>query len=181
MIDKVYGGFYEYESGCEAYWDDDSYNFYEGSDLEGKKLRGCIAGPDYQYIFNAIPYSPKREDGLGCYGYTYKDENFGADYVGIMKHYTDDIYRHIGYLYRPDSLHWGVMVWRPEYSGYSYVGFVRGIPAVGAAYVILMENDLNYHSDLYYYGHKWKTGSVAPEGTPPKGTVFLARNGEWLN
>lgn len=71
-----------------------------------------------------------------------------------------------------------IFVWKPEYAGWAWVGFTDGIPAVGAAYVLLMREDEIFwgRRELYYEGKCWKAGEPKPSEAPEIGTRFRWRD-----
>ena len=191
-IQKVYytGGYLRDES-CDAYFGED-YNFYEGNDFDYNrdKLKGCIAGEDYEYIhrFPCLEdcenfrypicngYIRKSEEGKGCYEVYEVDSTESGIY-----------YECIGWLVPGQATdskgirrsEYDILGWRPEYAGWMWVGFTDGIPAVGAAYIVLMRNDSYFwkKSDvLYYQGKCWKIGEPKPAGTPDRGTKFRRKD-----
>ena len=91
-IQKVYyaGGYLQDES-CDAYFGED-YNFYEGNDFDynGDKLKGCIAGENYEYI-HRFPYMEDCENFRYpiCNGYIRKSEerSYSTYIIYIYKHF----------------------------------------------------------------------------------------------
>ena len=174
---------------CCAYFGED-YNFYEGNafDYSRYKIRGCVAGQNYEYI-QKFPYMDACEDFTYplCTGYILKSERYKG-YIDIYKvdETKDGRYCElVGTLIPGDATDsrgirrsgYDIHVWKSEYAGWAWVGFTDGIPAVGAAYVLLMrEDEIFWDRKLYCGGKCWKVGEPKPSGTPEIGTRFRWRD-----
>ena len=190
-IQKVYYvPYYLTDETCCAYFGED-YNFYEGNafDYSRDKIRGCVAGQDYEYI-QKFPYMADCEDFKYpfCTGYILKNKQ-DKDCFEIYKvdETKDGRYCElVGWLSPRDTTDsrgirrsgYYIFVWKPEYAGWAWVGFTDGIPAVGAAYVLLMREDEIFwgRRELYCEGKCWKAGEPKPSEAPEIGTRFRWRD-----
>ena len=190
-IQKVYYvPYYLTDETCCAYFGED-YNFYEGNafDYSRYKIRGCVAGQDYEYI-QKFPYMADYEDFKYplCTGYILENKQIKGEFEVYRVDETKDgrYCERVGWLSPRQTTDsrgiqrsgYDIFVWKPEYAGWAWVGFTDGIPAVGAAYVLLMREDefLWGNQELYYGGMRWKAGEPNPSGTPEIGTRFRWRD-----
>ncbi len=178
------------DEACCAYFGED-YNFYEGNafDYSRDKIRGCVTGQNYEYI-QKFPYMDACEDFTYplCTGYILKNERWYKGCIDIYKvdETKDGRYCElVGDLVPGEATDsrgirrrgYDIHVWKPEYAGWAWVGFTDGIPAVGAAYVLLMREDEFFWDRKLYCGEKcWKAGEPKPSGTPEIGTRFRWRD-----
>ena len=190
-IHKVYYvPYYLTDETCCAYIGED-YNFYEGNafDYSRYKIRGCVAGQDYEYI-QKFPYMADYEDFKYpfCAGYILENKQIEGEFEVYRVDKTKDgtYYERVGWLSPRQTTDsrgiwrrgYDIYVWKPEYAGWAWVGFTDGIPAVGAAYVLLMrEDEISWgRRELYYEGMRWKAGERKPSEAPEIGTRFRWRD-----
>lgn len=188
MLCKVYCSHIMNDASCIAYWDTCNNHFYEGNDFIGKKFRGCIAGRNNEFFFLQLKYETKYNDGRGCWGFMCRNvtEEGWITYDIYRTNYSEMTEELVGYIKelktRNGSI-WEIAVWRPEYSGWSFVGTTQE-PTAGAAFVLLMEDELKHYmcNELFFTDNrllKWKVGESAPKGTPEPGTRWIWPLEKW--
>lgn len=187
-IQKIYGNReYLIDEACVAYWNGENYNLYEGNDFDSarNKLKGSVAGEDYNYIhrFEYIPIYEKPFWG-SMDGYIWPVDGKEGDYKVIRCFKGNEGLIHseiIAYLEAGDVTFnkrnyrgFDILIWRPEYSGWSWCAFADTIPGAAGAYALLMADDYRYRlpNELYFEGRRWQVGMKKPDIAPPLGTHF---------